>query len=296
MPAGTIPPASPEPALVITNTTSETPTPAVDTPTQIDVTETQTPTASPVFTEIPLVTLPSLPTLFQPTMTYTPMPQPEALTGAIQFLRPGPMSQESSPVFFYGYAVPGFRHKGMMELYGEDGSVLASELIQLNTDYHWAFFSWSLEFTPRGAGELGRLSLSTKDEYGRLTAVGSIHLMLLTAGLDIITPADRLGERCTLSVPIPGKYISGGKVLVEGRMQSYNDQPLVLSLTARDGSILGSVVVPVPSGEAGRAFDFEAEIPYSVRVYTPVLLSVEQLDDKIPGILYLYSQELNLNP
>ncbi len=250
-------------------------------------TQTLTPSATPAT---------PLPTLFIPTASLTNLPLPAAQSSAIQFYTPGPLSQVTSPVRFFGYAVPGYNSKGLIELYGEDGSVLDSEVLQLNTVYRWAFFNWSLSFQARGAGELGRLSLSTRDQYGRLTAVQSLHLLLFPDGNEIINPPGSLAERCLLIAPLPGKRLSGGIVPVEGEMQAYNSLPLTVELVGRDGSILASQLVAVPSGQVGKAFAFRVEIPYIVTRSTPVLLTVRQADDRIPGTLYLYTQEITLNP
>jgi hypothetical protein len=250
-------------------------------------------TPEPVQTETPA---PLLPTLANPTVPATSIAPPAAQTGTIQFYKPGPMSRVTTPVTFYGYAVPGYNHKGLIELYGEDGSLLDYEIIQLNTDYKWAFFSWSLAFDVRGAGELGRLSLSTRDQYGRLTAVSSVHLLLLSEGPEIINPADSLAERCVIESPEAGKRVSGGIVQVSGEMQSYNSLPLIVELITREGSSLGSQLVPITPGQEGTYAKFRVDIPYSVQASTTVLLTVRQSDDRIAGTMYLYSQEITLNP
>jgi hypothetical protein len=237
-----------------------------------------------------------LPTLTNPTAPATSFPPPEAQSAAIQFYVPGPMSQVTSPVHFYGYAIPGYNDKGRIQLYGEDGALLDSEVLQLNTAYKWAFFSWSLPFEVRGAGELGRLSLSTRDQYGRLTALQSVHLLLLPNGSEVVNPPGSLAERCVIESPVAGKRISGGNVSVSGEMQPYNSLPLVVELVARDGSSLGSSLVSVNPGQAGTFIAFQVDIPYSVTTYNPVLLTVSQNDDRIGGTMYLYSQEIYLNP
>ncbi len=206
------------------------------------------------------------------------------------------MSKVLSPVSFFGYAVPGYDHKGLIELFGEDGTLLNSEILQLNTAYKWAFFSWSLPFTVRGAGELGRLSLSTRDQYGRLTAIRSVPLMLLADGFEILTPAEAMMERVVLEYPPTGKRVSGGTVKVEGQMMSYNDQPLTLELISIEGLVVGFQVVPIPPGKAGDYFEFRVDIPYYVPRPTPVLLTIKQADSVIPGLMYLYSQEIILSP
>ena len=266
---------------------------------------TSSPTYTPTITEAPASTVQPtrtsypailLPTLALPTLAFTPPPQPAALSGVIQFYKPGPMSQIISPIRFYGYAVPGYNHKGLIELFGEDGSLKNSEILQLNTDYKWAFFSWSLDFRARGAGELGRLSLSTRDNYDRLTAIRSVRVFLQNEGQEIINPAEAMVERLVLESPLAGKRITGGHLLVTGDMQAYNEEPLIIDLVTMDGAVIGSQLVPVPPGEGGGYFRFRIDIPYSVRSTTTVLLTIRQPDDIIPGIIYLYSQENTLSP
>jgi hypothetical protein len=279
------------PSATWTETLTDSPEPF--TPTLLP--ETGTPTLG---LEIPPTNTfaPPLPTLVKPTLTVTIAPQPAAESGAIQFYIPGPMSQITSPVRFSGYAIPGYKHKGMIELYGEDGSLLNDELLQLNTDYKWAYFSWSLDFDARGAGEFGRLTLSTRDQYGRLTAVKSVHLVLLSEGQEIINPAESFAERCIIEDPPAGKRISGGTLQLSGKMHSYNDQPLIVELITREGVTVGSALVPISPGQEGNYLSFHVDVPYSVRGYTIALLSVRQPDDIIPGTMYLYSQEIVLNP
>lgn len=238
---------------------------------------------------------PSLPSLAPPTAQPTSVPQPEAGSAAIQFYSPGPLSRVTSPVVFYGYAIPGYNSKGVIELIGEDGSLLASELLQLNTSYKWAYFYWSLPFQARGAAELGRLTLTTRDEHGRLTAVQSVHLLLLSEGLEVINPPGDLSERCVIESPAAGKRVSGGTVSVSGEMRPYNSLPLVVELVAEDGSVLASQLVPIEPNY-GYYVPFQVTLTYSVSEYTPVLLTVSQPDDRIGGTMYLYSQEINLNP
>ncbi|MBI4733083.1 MAG: hypothetical protein HY781_13340 [Chloroflexi bacterium] len=277
----------------VTQAETATITPELPSPAPPSVDLSPSPTAELLPTE---PTMPTLPTLANPTMQATSIPQPETQSGVIQLFTPGPMSQVTSPVHFYGYAVPGYDDKGLIELYGEDGSLLASEILQLNTDYKWAFFSWSLPFDVRGAGELGRLTLSTRDQYGRLTAIQSVHLLLLPDGLEIINPPGSLAERCVIESPEAGKRITGGTVSVSGEMLPFNSLPLIVELVARDGSSLGSQLVSVSPGQEGAYLSFRVDMIYTVTVSTPVLLTVRQSDDRIGGTMYLYSQEIILNP
>jgi hypothetical protein len=279
-------PTPPEPA-------TSSPTPEIYSPTLPPITPTLT--LTPELPPTETASLP-LPTLAHPTAQATAIPQPEVDSGAIQFFSPGPLSRVTSPIKFYGYAIPGYDRKGRIELFGEDGTLLAAELLQLNTDYKWAYFYWSLSFEARGAGELGRLALTTRDQYGRLTSIQSVHLILLPDGLDIINPPGNLTERCVIETPVAGKRITGGTVLVSGVMRPFNSLPLVVELVGRDGSVLGSQLVSISPSPDGLYVPFQVDLPYAVSASTPVLLTVSQSDDRIGGTMYLYSQEINLNP
>lgn len=239
---------------------------------------------------------PPLPTLAAPTQQATSIPLPETAAAAIQFYSPGPLSRVTSPVKFYGYSISGYGSRGVIELFGEDGTLLADELLQLNTAFKWAFFYWKLDFEARGAGELGRLSLSTRDQYGRLTALQSVHLILLPNSIEIINPPGDLSERCIIDAPLPGKYIRGGTVSVSGVMRPYNDSPLIVELVGRDGTVVGSQLVPIPPQSAGSYVPFTVDIVYTISSYISALLQVSQMDDRIGGMMYLYSQEVYLNP
>jgi hypothetical protein len=227
----------------------------------------------------------------------TPIPQPSGNSATIQMYGPGPNSKIVSPLDVYGYAVPGYQHKGNVALYGEDGRVLASEMLQLNTAYKWAYFYWSLDFNVSAAGELGRLSMSTQDQYGRTTAVNSIHVFLLPEGESILSPPGDLDlmERCVINEPAAGQKPSGGMLTVAGTYLPFNNLPLSISLIDRDGWVLNSQLVSIsPAGST--PVDFRIDIPYSILKGTYALLSVSQYDDRIGGVMYLYSQEIFLSP
>jgi hypothetical protein len=274
-------------------TPSNPPTPSF-TPAQPE----NTPTSQAIPTEIPtLVPTTPLPTLpFSPTLTLTPVPQPSVDSSAIQLLSPGPLSKIVPPVRVFGYAVPGFKNKGSLDLYGEDGQVLASQLLQLNTPYKWASFYWELAFKTRSVGELGRLSLSTVDEFGRITGVNSVHLILLGEGVSIINPPGSLQERCVIEQPVAGQRSSNGVLSLVGKMRPYNGLPLTVELVAPDGTILGTRLVPVSPAQDDSHVPFRVDISYRIPVPQWVLLRVRQFDDRISGVMYLYSKEILLNP
>jgi hypothetical protein len=251
------------------------------------------PTPEPVPTDTPL----PLPTLdSSSTLVATPVPQPSADSGAIQILSPGPLSKIVSSVGVRGYAIPGHDNKGSLDLYGEDGRLLVSQLLQLNTPYKWAIFYWEISFHPSSVGELGRLSLSTQDEYGRINAVNSVHLLLLSEGPSILTPPGNLRERCVIEKPVAGQRLSGGVLSVSGKMRPYNSLPLQVELVSRDGEVIGTSLVPISPAPDDGYVPFRVDISYRIPNSLWALLVIRQLDDRISGVMYLYSQEILLNP
>jgi hypothetical protein len=255
------------------------------------------PEGTSTFEPIITTTLPPLPTpSFLPTLTATGIPQPVEGSAAIQIYYPGPLSKLVSPLLLYGYAVPGYGYKGTASLYGEDGRILDLELLQLNTANKWAYFNWRLDFKVQGAGELGRLSLSTQDEYTRVTAVNSIHLLLLPEGFSIVNPPGDFKEHCVIEQPAVGHRISGGSLFVAGDMRPFNNLPLVVELVDRAGNVLAAQPVSISPAPDNNYLPFQVTLAYSIPKGTWARLTIYQPDDRIPGTMYLSSREVFLNP
>jgi hypothetical protein len=246
---------------------------------------------------IPTDTLLPIPTLnLPPTLVATAIPEPSADSSAIQILGPGPLSKIISPVKVFGYAIPGHAYQANLELYGEDGHLLASKVLQLYAQYKWGYFTWQMAFEIHSIGELGRLTLSTQDDYGRVNAVNSVHLLLLAEGTSIINLPGDLRERCVITQPTVGQFLSGGILTVIGKMHPYNNLPLTLELVGRDGSVLGTQTVAISTIPNDDDIPFRVDINYNIPKGMWALLSIRQNDDRIGGLMYLYSQEIYLNP
>jgi hypothetical protein len=238
-----------------------------------------------------------LPTLdLAPTPPPTDIPQPAAGSSAIQIYSPGPLSKVVSGLRAYGYALPGYDDRGRIELFGEDGRLLAWQNLQLLTSVRWAYFIWDVPFQTNAAGELGRLTVSTRDQYGRLTALNSVRLLLLSQGYPLLYPPGNLQERCVIELPLRGTRITGGRLLVEGEIRPYNGLPLSVELIARDGAVVGSQVLVVAPSPEDSYLPFRAEITYTVAAPTDALLTVSQPDDRVPGLMYVYTQPAFINP
>ena len=269
---------------------TDSPTPAVASPSPSPTVPTVVPTSTLTGTAIPL------PSLIAPTQEETALPTPEPGSGAIQILTPGPLSKVVSPIQLRTYIIPGYDHKATIELYGEDGSLLEREIVYIPYGGTWSYYYHEITFDVPAAGELGRLTISTQDEYGRTVATNSVHLLLLSEGNEEINPPGNLKERCVLDFPTVGATATGGRLTVAGLMRPFNALPVVLELVTQDKAVIGTRLVTVNPAPDDSYVPFSTFIPYSVSAPTQALLVAGQQDDRIKGPMYLFSQEVRLDP
>ncbi|MEZ0395560.1 MAG: hypothetical protein ABWK53_03895 [Anaerolineales bacterium] len=236
------------------------------------------------------------PPFYPPTATATPLPTPAPAEAAIQINIPGPLSKVTSPIYVRGYVIPGYNNRVRVELFGEDGRLLARQVTSVYTSSAWAYLSVDLRFEIGAAGELGRLSISTEDRFGRLQALHSVHVLLLSEGEDQINPPEPPRERCLLSWPLPGGQVSGSILLVEGYFRPLNRQPLVIELVSETGQVIATRLVTVEPAPDDSYVPFAVDVPYLIEAPLWARLVVRQADDRIPGTMYLYSQEIALYP
>ena len=285
----------------------KSPTPALVTesdPTEIilQATNTESPTATPTFTAefTPSPTdMPAVPTS-EPVSTEAPdataVPTVDPFAAAIQIFAPGPMSKVSSPIDLRMYIAPRATGLTSVELYGEDGRLMARNVFRtVNYSNQFDKVIVELPFETNAAAEVGRLQISTQDDYGMLQAVKSVHVLLLSVGDSIITNPEYLRESVALVEPPLLHYITGGEVTVQGTMQVFNDLPVVLELVDRQGQVVGSRMISVGPAD-GKFYPININLSYQVTQYTPVRLVIRQSDNRIPGPYYLYSQQLFLSP
>lgn len=250
-----------------------------------------TPTPEATSTPVPPTPTFSLPTIF-PTDTSTPIPVPPL--AAIKILAPGPASKVISPIHLKAKVIPSAKKLVQVELLGEDGRLLARDLFRVQgSSLEGAYLSKKIPFEIRAAAEVGRLQISMQDEYGRLQALASVHLILLSSGIDEVNPPGELNERCFLIQPLPKASISGGILALLGEMQPFNNQPVVFELQDTAGKPLGLRLLDFSGLDKQ---PFTTTIPYKVTASAWARLVVSQQDERFPGLIYLYSQEIWLNP
>jgi hypothetical protein len=252
-------------------------------------------------TDIPTPTLeptdspePPTPTLSPtPLPTSTPTAIPEHRRAAIQILAPGPMSKIISPLQLKMDVISGDSSTVQIDLFGEDGRLMSRTLRRVIPNQSGTYEFIKIPFEIPGAGELGRVTISTTDKAGRIVAMNSVHVLLLSSGGNQVFPAVNPAEMVGVFSPRLSEPAFGGVLNVRGDVWPLNLQPVILELLGPDGQSLGLRAITVDGPQPQL---FETTISYKVTEPTLAILSVRQDDDRIPGMFYVYSQEILLNP
>ena len=99
-----------------------------------------------------------------------------------------------SPITLRMNIVSGESERIQIDLYGEDGRLLSRNLKQVRTSGDGVDQSIKIPFEIRGAAELGRVTVSTKDKAGRIQALNSVRVLLLSSGNNEINPPGNPSE------------------------------------------------------------------------------------------------------
>jgi len=225
--------------------------------------------------------------------TDTPTPVPWHAAGAVQFISPGPMSKLVSPIQLVAKVVAGESEKVQIDLYGEDGRLLSRAVRLLGRRTKGALLSLKITFEIRAAAELGRITISTLDESGRIQALNSVRVLLLSSGVNEINPPGDLSEPVLIFSPVAEQTVSGGVLNIKGDIWPFSIQPVVLELLSPTGKSVGLRMITVNDINPQL---FETSIPYKVTEPMSARLIIRQSDDRMPGRFYVYSQVVLLNP
>lgn len=254
-------------------------------------------TRTPTITLTPTVTqtlrITRTPTL-TPTITLTPTLNPKAIL--LRIAEPGPMSKVTSPIKFIFYISPDFVGDTHIDLLGEDGRVLYSKSFRTFSTEGTTKVSQDVDFKIPGTGEIGRLQVSTYDKMGRMLALSSVRVLLLSIGETQLNPPFPAREHILLRTPLWDDEISGGQLKIAGEIQPINGQAITIELIDNDGYILATQQL-TPKTADGTYRPFSINIPYRVEIdKVPAHLIFRQDDDRIAGLAYFFSREVFLSP
>ena len=244
-------------------------------------------------TELPTET--PEPTLtFTPAPTYTPTAIPGHKLAAVQFIAPGPMSKVVSPISLRMNIIAGASKRVQIDLYGEDGRLLARTLKRnVPTSRDGIYQTAKITFEIPAEAELGRITVSTFDKDGRVQSLNSVRVLLLSSGVNEVTPTGNPSEPVGVVKPVGEEAVSGGVLNVRGDVWPFNLQPVILELINPEGKSIGLRILTVETIDPQL---FETTIPYKISEPTIARLTIHQDDDRMPGLFYVYSQEVLLNP
>jgi hypothetical protein len=277
------------PTFSVTPSASPTTTPSpVSSPTD------NVPTATPTLTPVPEVQASAVVTA---PLGATNTPAPPIPDARIQIYRLGELSKVISPLDVSARLTCGDGKVIRIELYGEDGRLLARDVRTYNkVPWDAARIGMPLDFEISAAAELGRVVISAEDSFGRLIEVNSMNLILLSQGITELNPSSGLQQRIIIQDPVEKTLIQGGKLIISGRARPEATQPLRVMLVAEDGRILGQRLAGVTILVPGDYGTFMAEVPYSVSEVTPALLTVFEEGGTISEISFLTSLKVVLAP
>lgn len=300
--------------ILLPSSTRETNSSPIPTPTQRF--STHTPTQNPVVSITPVPTtspVGGIPTssvtedivISSPTATATSRPPKASPTPSstptippaeIEILSPGPASKVVSPLMVSAYLMPGAKGNVRIELLGEDGRLLVRKLLNFFPGVRVRMGA-KLDFETPAVAEAGRLQIITEDRYGRVIAMASSDVLLLSIGEDDLNQPGDLLENIVIREPIPNRLVQGGNVIVSGLARVSGNNPLVVEMIGTDGQRVGSSrLVSVAPDPDGKHSPFVIDVPYSVNKPTWVRLTVSVQDGRIPGVTHLSSVEILLSP
>ena len=283
-------PAISEPTRALAVTATPTMEKVASTPRPAESTSTLQPTQKST-------SAPATPTLERATRTPTPSSTLNIPEAQIQIRQPGPLSKVTSPIKVTGNLQPGSTGRVRIELLGEDSRLLVRKLINYRTDLGRLGLSEVMDYEISAVAEDGRLQISTYDQYGRMEALSSVDLILLSMGEADINPPGPQTEPIVIQEPLPHKLIQGGKVFISGMARLSSDFPMLIELITADGSVVGYRQVGVAVDPAGGYLPFTVEVPYQVSEPTWVRLTVKEMSTgRIEGVIQLTSLEVLLSP
>jgi hypothetical protein len=239
------------------------------------------------------------------TAEVAPYIPPDTPNNPIEIHSLGPLSKAASPIHVYAVLRPGAGSQARIELLGEDGRLLFGETKVFNVpEGAQAVLSMDIDFEIAAPAETARLLIYVQDAYGRITALNSVPLVLLSLGDSDISPPIDVLDPITIGQPTRKALIQGGTLLISGMARFPAGTTLLARLIAEDGQEVGMRLANVAGDpealdaalpEVGYS-PYAVEVPYRVSQPIPALLVVSVGDADNTDIIHLTSVEVLLSP
>jgi hypothetical protein len=278
---------------------SDTPQPVTSTRTAtITLTATRRPpTLTPTETLTPSRTPTATRRFWTPTPTFTPTNTAtlDPSRVILRFAGIGPMSKLSSPFNLVFYVQREYTGTTRIEIIGEDGREIYRKVFRTFYQSIPSRVSEEIRFEIPAASEIARIQISTQDELGRIMALNSVRVLLMSVGDSQFTPPYELIERVVLRFPRWEGEVTGGEVRVVGMIRPFNNGPVILELVDQRGAVIASRLLYFDAA-INEFQHFETSLLYRIAEDTPARIVLRQNDDRIPGPAYIYSHEILLKP
>lgn len=211
----------------------------------------------------------------------------------IKFITPGPNSQLLSPIRLHALLQPGDKGHVRIELFGSNARLLARQILVFETTPE---MDAEIDFETSHQKETARLVVSTQDEFGRLQALNSIDLVLLSEGNEVINPPADPPEEILISSPQQGEVLYGGIIKIAGTANIEPGRPLDIKLIDREGRVLtfGEVYPKFEKGETWGTF--EIAFTYTVKESTWAQIAITENGVGILGPMHFTAIEVQLAP
>ena len=135
------------------------------------------------------------------------------------------------------------------------------------------------------------------DPYGRISALASTDIVLLSGGEQEIKTILDLFADLIIDQPVSSTLIQGDLLTVRGLTRIAPDDKLLVECLTRDGSQVGSAVLEVSEEDLGNGYRaFEGEIPFQVGSSSWVRVQMIAQDGQFSGIQHLTSVEVLVSP
>jgi hypothetical protein len=214
----------------------------------------------------------------------------------LRILSPGDGSRLISPIRPELSVVLGADNTVEVEVLNSNGDLLVKKVLRYPeaSSSQRILIQPEMDFEITKDEEAGRLVVKTFDDFGRLTALTSCDLTLLSQGDSELEAARVPYELFLLTGPRAGDVIRGGVVAVSGYIRLISQSVIVIELVDENGVEISNRVISLPGDSSSPPIVFSATLPYKVERETTVRLILRQARGTFPGPAFASSLLLSV--
>lgn len=265
-------------------------------------------TATPTEGDLPLVIpvtavtgipeIPVIPTSTLAVSAPTPWPQtPVPQDALIRIYQPATGSRLISPLHLLASVSPGDGGNVHLRVIDESGQeIIRKDWLFNSQGGRRVTIDQEFEFKVEGLAESARLILYTQDAQGRIIALATEELLLLSLGETRYAESLALLEPFQIAKPVFEQYIHHGKVPIFGIMRSRVECLVKIELIDPAGNMLGSLTLPERLMPAAAYQPFGVTLEYQVKSGTWARLTFRQVDPESGTDLAVYSIPIKVYP